>query len=336
MQGSLGRAIAREYEQKRYEAERRRDKEVRTAYAKCPELEQLDRDIAAAGAEILLEAIEPGRPRRADKRKKALEQKRSEILATAGIRPDFDQIRYSCGICGDTGRNGRKICSCYRQVLIPLLIERANLQGMQEASFETFDLSLFSDQANPELYNSKLSPREQMNGLLKICRKFAETFGEEDNRNLLFVGRPGTGKTFLMLSVARELLGKGFSVFYTTAPQMFESLRTWRTLKASFSPDPTRLEEAEAIHDSLVSCSLLLIDDLGTEPSTSSRYTDLLGVLDSRLKPGMRTIISSNADPTALRDTYDERVLSRLVGNFALYRFFGEDVRMVLNRRRRR
>lgn len=336
MQGSLGRALARVYEQKRSKAVIRRDEAVRQAYRRCPDLERVDKAIAKAGAELLLEAIEPGRPQRAAPLKLQLNREREQLLKQAGIDPDFDQVKYSCELCQDTGRRGKELCTCYRQVLIPLLVERANLQGMPKASFAGFDLDLFSSAADPERYNSPISPRAQMTGLLKVCRSFVEAFPGENSRNMLFVGKPGTGKTFLMLSVAREMLSAGHSVFYTTAPQMFENLQAWRTLKSSFSPDPTRLEEAEAIHDSLVSCSLLLIDDLGTEAASASRYADLLSVLDSRIRPDMRTIISSNSDPTSLRDTYDERVLSRLVGNFAVYRFFGEDIRLVLNRRRRR
>lgn len=336
MQGTLGRALAQVYEKRRYEAEQRRDQAVRQVYADYPVLATLDKEIAAAGADMLTEALEPGRPRRAEQRKRQLEAKRDQFLKNNGISADFDQISYSCRHCQDTGRKGREMCVCYRQVLIPLLVQRANLQGMQEAGFASFDPELFSDVASPGLYNSTISPRKQMLGLLKVCRNFVDDFAGDSSRNMLFVGKPGTGKTFLMFSVARALLDKGFSVFYTTAPQMFEALQNWRIMRSSYNPDPTRLEEAEAIHDNLISCSLLLIDDLGTEAASATRYADLLNVLDSRLKPAMRTIISSNADPTDLRDTYDERVLSRLVGNFAVYRFFGEDVRLVLNRRRRR
>ena len=35
-----------------------------------------------------------------------------------------------------------------------------------------------------------------------------------------------------------------------------------------------------------------------------------------------------------IRDGYDERVLSRLYGSFAVYRFFGEDLRQTLRQRR--
>jgi hypothetical protein len=36
-----------------------------------------------------------------------------------------------------------------------------------------------------------------------------------------------------------------------------------------------------------------------------------------------------------MRELYDERLLSRLYGGFAVYRFIGEDVRFILNQRRR-
>ncbi|MDR1060125.1 MAG: ATP-binding protein [Clostridiales bacterium] len=40
------------------------------------------------------------------------------------------------------------------------------------------------------------------------------------------------------------------------------------------------------------------------------------------------TIISTNMDLRALRNTYDERVVSRIIGSFAIIPFFGEDIRL--------
>lgn len=336
MQQSIGRAIARAYEKRRENAEHEREQRVRSVYESCPQLQRIDRSIAASGADMLLEAIEPGRPRHASARKEQLEQDRLEVLRACNIDPAFDQVRYQCEECQDTGYIGQDKCKCYQQELIPLLVEQANIRPLSGAAFDQFDPLLFSDQADSQRYQSSRSPRQQIMGVRQASERFVEMFNMPETRNMLFVGSPGTGKTFLMGCISHALIEQGCAVFYTTAPQLFENMQERRTLRASFNPDPTRLEQAEAIYDLLLSCSLLLIDDLGTEVQAATRYADLLAIIDNRQHPSLKTIISSNADPSSLRDTYDERILSRLVGQFAIYRFFGEDLRLAQNRQRRR
>lgn len=336
MQASIAREVSREYERRRFAAEQARDRRVAEIHSRWPDLERIDRAIATAGADLLLEAIEPGRPQRAAARKADLNRQRNEFLTCSGIDPAYAQVSYSCPLCQDTGSVGQNRCSCYRKVLIPLLSASANLRALEGLTFDRFDDSLFSDKPDPARYQSDLSPRQQINGLRQACQRFVAEFDRPETRNLLFVGKPGTGKTFLMACIARDLLDNGRSVLYMPAPQLFESLQEYRTMLASYNPDEIRLEKATALHESLMTCELLLIDDLGTEAGAAARYADLLTVIDGRALPGLRTIVSSNADPSTLRDTYDERLLSRLVGGFAVYRFFGEDVRLVQSRRRRK
>jgi DNA replication protein DnaC len=331
----IGREIARIYEQRRLQAEQACALTVSHTYRQHPEIEQIDRELAGAGADLLLEAIEPGRPQKARQVMDQLKAERRGWLARLGVPEDFDQPRYACSACRDSGQVNGQRCSCYQAILIPLLTDEANLAHLQHMTFSAFDASLFSDQPNPEQYQSDLSPRRQIEGLRKISERFVATFDQPATRSMLFVGKPGTGKTFLMACIARALINNGRSVLYLSAPQLFDHMQEQRTLLASFNPDPIRLEHSLAMRDSIMGCSLLLIDDLGTEPGVASRYADLLAVIDGRQGPDRKMIISSNADPASLRDQYDERLLSRLVGGFAVYRFFGEDVRLALNRRRR-
>jgi DNA replication protein DnaC len=275
-------------------------------------LAALDRHLATAGADLLLEIIEPGRPQRAESRRQELVLRRQAILAQQGIDPDFDQLRPACILCQDTGIVNGQRCSCYRQILVPLLSEQANLHNLAGQSFARFDATLFSDQKDPGRYRTDRSPREQIQALRQVCEQYVNQFDEPRQRNLLFVGPPGTGKTYLMACVANALLDQGRSILYTTAPDLFEIM-----------------------NDLVFHADLLLVDDLGTEPAAASRYADLLGIIDRRTGQNLATVISSNADPAALRDTYDERLLSRLMGSFAIYRFFGPDVRLEQGRRRR-
>ena len=78
---------------------------------------------------------------------------------------------------------------------------------------------------------------------------------ETTNDNLLFYGRPGTGKSFMSQCIAKELLDKGFLVVYRTASDLIEDLRDIR-----FNKDNN-------LYDLIFNCDLLIIDDLGSEGS---------------------------------------------------------------------
>jgi len=39
-------------------------------------------------------------------------------------------------------------------------------------------------------------------------------------------------------------------------------------------------------------------------------------------------VISTNLSLSELYNLYDERVMSRIIGNFSIYRFVGEDIRL--------
>lgn len=76
---------------------------------------------------------------------------------------------------------------------------------------------------------------------------------------------------------------------------------------------------------------LLIIDDLGIEPSSPARYAELLTILNTRqinnLTRPCKTIISTNIGPKQLFEFYTERVVSRIVGYFDRLMFVGEDIR---------
>lgn len=338
---SVSKAVAAIYEERRNLADRLRRQNQSDVYEKFPELEQLDKEIAIAGADMLIEAIDPARPKEAAQRKDMLVSERDLFIKKHNIDHDFDQPVYQCSYCDDTGMIGSDKCSCYRKTLMPLLVDHANLKSLKDIKFDNFDAELFSDK--PELADNGVSPRRNIIAIKQAVMAFANrivlpvdaperTKGQD---NMLFLGRPGTGKTFLMACLANDMLARGETVFYVSSPELFEILNELRVIQSTFSPDPVKLEQINSLYDSIMHARLLLIDDLGTETRGGVRYSELLTLIDRRLAPGLHTVISSNADAAALKQVYDERLLSRLMGNFAIYRFFGDDIRLVLSRRRR-
>ena len=131
------------------------------------------------------------------------------------------------------------------------------------------------------------------------------------------------GKTFLSSCIANELLKQGKTVLYQTASVMLDAIIDYRFGKSTSSKD---------IYEHLLNVDLLIIDDLGTEGTNQMKLVELFNILNSRLlnsKKVTKTIISTNLSLQALFENYDERIVSRLVGNYDICYFFGEDIRFM-------
>ena len=107
---------------------------------------------------------------------------------------------------------------------------------------------------------------------------------------------------------------------YQTSPVMLDSL---------ISDLFAKPENQTGFSKNLLSVDLLVIDDLGTENLNSMKFTELYKVINTRLLTGKtKTIISTNLDLKGLFKTYDERLASRFVGYYDIYRFYGDDIRL--------
>ena len=89
------------------------------------------------------------------------------------------------------------------------------------------------------------------------------------------------------------------------------------------------------IIDSILNVDLLIIDDLRTECINNLKFTELFNIINTRLlnqNKITKTIISTNLSLKNLYSNYDERIVSRLVGNYDICYFFGDDIRFKKNR----
>ena len=150
---------------------------------------------------------------------------------------------------------------------------------------------------------------------------FIENFDDVNEKNLLFTGNTGLGKTFLSSCIANELLKQRKNVLYQTAPVMLDTIIDYRFGKSNVD---------KSIYDNLLTVDLLIIDDLGTECINQMKFTELFNIINTRLLNQhaiTKTIISTNLSLKNLYDTYDERIVSRIVGNYHICYFFGDDIR---------
>ena len=88
-------------------------------------------------------------------------------------------------------------------------------------------------------------------------------------------------------------------------------------------------ESAQYIVKKINDCELLILDDLGSEFVTQFTSAELFRIINTRLNSGRKMIISTNLNRNMLRDTYNERISSRITGGFSIFEFLGEDIRRI-------
>jgi DNA replication protein DnaC len=323
-----------------FENRRRRNTEIaeerrNEIYSAIPEIKALD-DKARFESLRLSRAILAGEavsdtPAKLDEKLAAIRDQKQKLLAEAGYPEDYLSPVYSCSKCRDTGYietpEGSVRCSCYRQLLISQLYGASNMKLLDKENFSTFNEKYYSNKVDQERYGITKSPRAHILVIKEKCLRFIENFRSSDEKSLYIFGNSGVGKTFLVNCIANELISQGVTVLYQSAPALFDKITSYRM--KSMRDD----ELDDEVYKNIFNVELLIIDDLGTEPQSESRFAELLNILNTRaandLKRPCKTIISTNIWPDKLIDLYTERVSSRVVGSFALHRIAGDDIRHV-------
>lgn len=315
---SIYSAVNQRFAEKRQRNEQITEERKKEAYKKIPGLVKIEEQMREYALDGIKAAINGGGEeaiRRLKKQSLELQAKRAEMLYSEGFLLDYLEKIYDCQKCRDTGYIGSKMCECFKKELKAERYRRSNLGAMlTEQTFKSFDLSFYSDKTNTD-YN--ISPKENMEVILKYTKKYADRF-DRQYENLLFTGETGLGKTFLSTAIARTVIDNGGGVIYETASNILNKFQ-----KNQFEHDGDAGEEAEGYFNA----DLLIIDDLGAEFSTSFSATVLFNLINSRLIAKKPLIISTNLSLSELNDRYDERLISRLSGEFTTLQFFGEDIR---------
>ncbi len=191
---------------------------------------------------------------------------------------------YLCKTCKDNGYVNGKRCACFNKALIKTALSEL---GVNESSKISFSSSI------PAPLKKHYA----------IMQDYASNFPNVDTQNYVFIGSPGTGKTYLSKCIESEVLNKGYSPIFLTATDLINIF-----LKMHLSEVDKSL-----ILDILSTCDLLIIDDLGTEPMYKNVTVEyLLTVISTRLDTNKPFIITTNLSTSELLDRYNERLISRL------------------------
>lgn len=143
---------------------------------------------------------------------------------------------------------------------------------------------------------------------LTVCQQYVNTWEDRKNagEGLIFCGIPGTGKTHLAVSIAREIAEDlQESVFITTAARIIRAFRrTW-----SGNSEFSELDVLAKYCDP----DLLIIDEIGVQYGTDSERNILFEVINDRYEYLLPTILVSNLPLNELEEMLGERVVDRLL-----------------------
>ena len=293
-------------------------------FGKIPRLREIDfalRDSvqalvsAALGGNFNLEA----RINSIEEKNLALQKEAEILLLQAGYPANYLDPAPLCTLCDDTGYRDTARCSCLLDIYNTLQAqELSKLLDLGQENFDAFSLEYYDDRNIHPGFG--ITARQNMEINYSLCQDYARNFTPRSG-NLLLMGGPGLGKTFLSSCIAKTVSEAGFSVVYDTSASLFSRFEEERFRRGE---DPeTAQEEVERY----LNCDLLILDDLGTEMVTSFVISTLYTLLNTRLLRKKQTVISSNFSLDDLGAKYTPRIMSRLEGEYARLTFFGEDIR---------
>ena len=314
-------AIMREYE--RLQAESRSELRARKEkiYAAVPKLRALELQAGNSAMERFRTALKTGNRAAVEGfsgELRDLEAERRRLLAEAGYPADALEPRFRCPDCRDTGMADGQRCHCFKARAAELLYSQSGLRRIIEReNFDRFSLELYDDQR--VITKVGMTERAYMEKQLDRCRRYAAGFREK-RENLLFRGNTGVGKSFLSHCIAKELIDQGFAVLYLGAAELFECMAA---VSMDREEDLSRKEQ----YDLIISADLLIIDDLGTEMMNSLTISQFFNLLNARDVPEKGTVISTNLSLTMMRDTYTERITSRILSGYSIIELYGDDLR---------
>ena len=188
-------------------------------YAKIPEYRELSEQVSEIAVGYLHSRLgEKGKNTSASpilvrpELSKIAEKKR-QLLVSHGFPEDYLTVSPDCPLCGDTGFVDGNKCRCFKQKEIEILYSSSHLGELVKE--HNFDILTESYYHGEDLKRFRIASA--------ACRRMAAQF-DQVYRNLYLYGTVGTGKSFLSICIAKELLETGHSVLYFSAAALFDRL----------------------------------------------------------------------------------------------------------------
>ena len=313
-------AIMRIYNQRQFQDKYEQDQRREEVYQKVPQIRQIEDEISSQAVRCARKLLD-GDTNAKEELKQHIEDLREQkevLLSAFGFPADYMEMHYACPECQDTGYvDGRK-CRCFKKEEIRLLYSQSNIEEvLLRENFDSFSYEYYDDRVViPEI---QMTVADYMRQVHTWCKEYVENF-EKKGGNLIFTGSTGVGKTFLTNCIAKALIDQYQSVINLSSNDLFDVFS-----KNKFHYDTE--EEMKDMYQYILDCDLLIIDDLGTELNNTFVSSQLFYCINERLLRKKSTIISTNLSMTMLRDTYSDRISSRIISQYSIIPLYGDDIR---------
>lgn len=311
----MSEAIFNIYDKKSQRAKDEADARSKEVWEKDKRIKEIDDELASIGMKVFRASLLDDEKREAEYKRlenslALLRAERADRLLALGLPSDYTNPHYECEKCSDTGYIGFKACDCLKKEIVKENYKKSGIgKYLEKQTFSNFDLS----------YYGEGKTRENMKFILERAKRYAEGFNKNTSESFLFLGGTGLGKTHLSSAIAKVVIEKGFSVSYDSAQNIISAFEKERFMKEGETP----------LTDRYFSADLLIIDDLGAEVHSKNSVSYFYTLINTRLIAGKPVIVSTNLTGSSLQSQYESRIVSRLLGEYTVSVFTGEDVRKI-------
>ena len=201
MTNDILNSLLRDYERKKLNAELDLERRKDLIYKLIPRLLEIDTELNSLGIQSAKSILFS--PEKKDfylndlnKKIKDLKDEKEFILIKNGYSKDYFEPFYECKLCNDTGfvtdENFKtSMCSCLKQKLLNISINKSNMYNLKKENFENFNDSFFSDEFDLTKYKFNISPKKNIQNIKNKSIEFIKNFDNSDSKNLLFTGATG-------------------------------------------------------------------------------------------------------------------------------------------------
>jgi DNA replication protein DnaC len=122
-----------------------------------------------------------------------------------------------------------------------------------------------------------------------------------ENKNIVFIGNPGTGKSHLSISIGINALMKGYKVLFTSVSDMLQTLHTSKADNSYYKKVDLYLEP-----------HLLILDELGFKKLPTYSADDFFEIISKRYEKGS-IIITTNKPFEQWGDIFSDNILAQAI-----------------------